>query len=124
MDAYMIGFMAMLITLIAQRRFRSIGQDALGNVQADVWQAISGLPGALVGQEICLLSSTRDPEFELGCQNATAFVAALAASHDVDAADPGAAFTGSVGAGQFSLEQGDCDVWALWSDYFGRHLSA
>ena len=124
MDAYMIGFMAMLITLVAERHFRSIGQDALGNVQADAWQEITGLPGALVGEEICLLSSTRDPEFELGCENAAAFVAALAAPHDVDVGNPGAAFVGSASAGQFYDQQGDRDVWALWSDYFGRHLSA
>lgn len=119
MSPYMVGFMAMLITLAARRHFASISQDALGNVQQDAWQALTGLSGAMMGQEVCLLSSAGDAEFELGCENAARFMAALAAQQDAAAAgDPDAAFCDAGSGGQFGSGQAGRDIWALWSEYF------
>ncbi|MBA5775977.1 hypothetical protein H2509_02415 [Stappia sp. F7233] len=77
LDAYMVGFLVMLITLVAQRRVHSLGSDTLGNVQADAWQEITGLPGNIVGEEACLLSATGHRDFERGCENASKLMNAI-----------------------------------------------
>lgn len=121
LEAYMVGFMSMLITLIAQRSVGSIGTDALGNIQADTWQEITGLPGSLFGEEMCLLSACGHRDFERGCGNAARLIAAMTGqrgAEGVELADLG------LGSAMFEPLTGqiriDEDVWTLWSDYFVR----
>ena len=124
LEAYMVGFLSMLITLIAQRSVSSIGSDALGNVQADTWQEITGLPGSLFGEEMCLLSASGHRDFERGCHNAAMLVTAMTARRSTE----GIAFVepcldGAMYGSLTDQMRIDEDVWTLWSDYFERARS-
>ena len=77
LDPYMIGFMIMLITLIAKREAKVRTSQALAHAQSSAWAAITGMRGDLVGEEVALLSATRDEAFEIGCYNALVFGRAL-----------------------------------------------
>ncbi len=49
----------------------------LGNVQVDCWQHLTGSPNADIGDEILLLSTTRDPEFLSGVEVAVDLLSEL-----------------------------------------------
>jgi hypothetical protein len=70
LDPYMIGFMSMLITLVAKEEARNLGVDALGVVQVEAWKAITNSDIDDIGGEICLLSAGNDNAFQYGCENA------------------------------------------------------
>jgi hypothetical protein len=70
LDPYMIGFMSMLITLVAKEEAHNLGVDALGVVQVEAWKAITNSDIDDIGGEICLLSAGRDSAFQSGCENA------------------------------------------------------
>lgn len=124
LDAYMVGFLVMLITLIAQRRVSSLQSDTLGIVQADAWAELTGLPGELVGEETCLLSSIGHRDFERGCENAVTMMNAMIAHADQERG------RSSPFAGDYSTDEltnpppglGDSDhdrhLQNLWRDYF------
>jgi hypothetical protein len=76
-DPYVIGFLGILVTFIATRSIGPLDTDDLAAVQAGAWTDITGMPGDLVGEEICFLSASNDSRFMLGCRNAEAFVQAL-----------------------------------------------
>jgi hypothetical protein len=76
-DPYVIGFLGMLITLIAMRSTGPLDTDDLGAVQAGAWTDITGMSGDFVGEEICFLSASNDNRFTFGCRNAESFVRAL-----------------------------------------------
>lgn len=123
MDAYMVGFLTMLITLIAQRRVHSIGSEALGIVQADAWQEITGLPGELVGEEACLLSANGHREFMRGCTNAGKLESALTAQSGslwFSSENPDIDNVSTAGNSQRMLDNND--IRTLWSEYFERPL--
>jgi hypothetical protein len=69
-DPYMVGFLAMLITLFAQKEVRSLDGQSLGLVQLDAWGQITRTDAGSIGEEITLLSANGDAAFELGCNNA------------------------------------------------------
>ncbi|MES0812324.1 hypothetical protein ABLO27_22735 [Roseibium sp. SCPC15] len=123
MDAYMVGFLTMLITLIAQRRVHSIGSDALGNVQADAWQDITGLPGELVGEEACLLSANGHRDFMRGCENAGKLETALTTQGGFQWFSSGHSdFDVTATSSEPRQMIDDNDIRALWSEYFERPL--
>jgi hypothetical protein len=70
LDPYMIGFMSMLITLVARQEAGNLGEDALGVVQLEAWKAITKSEADDIGAEICFLSAGRDNAFQSGCENA------------------------------------------------------
>jgi len=74
LEPYMVGFMSMLITLVAGRAANPLGQQAMGLVQIGAWAEITGMKPELVGEEICLLSSNSDGAFAAGCRNAAVFL--------------------------------------------------
>lgn len=127
LDAYMVGFLVMLITLVAQRRVHSLASDALGNVQADAWQEITGLPGNLVGEETCLLSAAGHRDFERGCENATRLMDALISGAE---RDPSPEAGGGLGGAVFDANasatlppglgdtEHDRHLQMLWREYF------
>jgi hypothetical protein len=78
-EPYVLGFLGMLITLVATRDIGKLHATALASVQAGAWADITGSDGALVGEEICFLSVAGDQRFDLGCRNARAFFEALGA---------------------------------------------
>ncbi|WP_421854335.1 hypothetical protein [Oricola sp.] len=74
-DPYMIGFLAMLITLAARNRTDNlIADEALGLVQLQVWGDITGVADSEIGEAITLLSTSRNVEFGAGCENALKFL--------------------------------------------------
>ena len=72
-----IGFLATLVTLIAQRHCGPMRNHALAAVQSNVLNAVTGIGPELIGEEICLLSSREDPAFAAGARGAVAFLDAL-----------------------------------------------
>ena len=121
LDAYMIGFVTMLITRIATDRVHAIDTEALGIVQANAWQDITGLPGELMGEEACLLSAGNHSDFCRGCQNAESLVAAMSAVRL-------RRWEGTEKSGSendhpnLRPDVDDQDIQSLWSDYFEKHI--
>lgn len=76
-NPYIIGFMAMLITIIARMEAGKISDHALCLVQTQVWDDITARSGT-IGEDVLLLSSARHRDFENGCRNAAAFASLLA----------------------------------------------
>lgn len=72
-----IGFLATLVTLLAQRHCGPMRSHALAAVQSEVLNAVTGIGPELIGAEICLLSSREDPAFAIGARGAAAFLEAL-----------------------------------------------
>ena len=72
-----IGFLATLVTLVAQRDCGPMRSDTLAAVQADVLNAVTGTGPELIGEEICLWSSRADPAFAAGVGGAAAFLEAM-----------------------------------------------
>jgi hypothetical protein len=74
MEPYAVGFIVMLISIIARRAEASLDARELGLVQREAWSQITGLQADLVGEAVVRLSSTRNESFACGCRNAVAFV--------------------------------------------------
>ena len=70
LQPYMVGFMGMLISLLARNASPTIGSQATGLVQQDSWARLTGCDACLIGEEMCLLSSQDDPKFAEGCHAA------------------------------------------------------
>ena len=79
-DPYVQGFIATAITLILARASGKISSNLIGNVQISTWRAITGLDGAVFGENVCLYSTERNPLFDDGCKNAMQFIRQL--DHD------------------------------------------
>jgi len=123
LDAYMVGFLTMLISLVARRYIHSIDSETLGNVQAEAWQEITGLPGELVGEEACLLSADGHQDFMRGCENAGRLDTALTARGGFrwfNSGSPDPEHSLLSGEGRPMLE--DTDIHALWQEFFERPL--
>lgn len=78
-DPYVIGFMAMLITLISRVEVGRLDSDALGAVQTGAWQDITGLSGSAIGEDMLHLGAAHDRNFEAGCRDAVTFGSMLVA---------------------------------------------
>lgn len=82
-----IGFLATLVTLIAQRHCGPMRNHALAAVQAHVLNAVTGIGPELIGEEICLLTSHEDPAFAAGARGAVAFLEMLRPATELDELD-------------------------------------
>lgn len=100
-----LGFLATLVTLIAERTCGELRNHALASVQASVLTALTGAGPEVIGEEICLLSSRRDPAFTAGSIGAVAFLDAM----NADQSQPG-------GEGS-ALDD-------LWNEHVERHIKA
>jgi hypothetical protein len=69
-DPYIIGFMIMLISIIARIETGRIAGDSLCKVQRKAWEDITRTNSNMMIEEMMLLDTTHDREFELGCRNA------------------------------------------------------
>ena len=138
-DPYLIGFLGMLITLMAKVATEGrIGDDGLALVQLEAWSDITGEQDGLVGQEICLLSLGQNADFNRGCHNARRFMQVFHGADDLyglsETADPDAA--GPSGADDIlaaentvlppehahAFGQGGMLAAALWERYFDQHI--
>lgn len=77
---YVVGFMVMLITIIAKTEIGKIEGQTLCIVQAKAWEDITGIKSGLIGEDVLLLSAARNREFETGCHNAMGFASLLIGS--------------------------------------------
>lgn len=123
-DPYMVGFMIMLITIAARIETGKIEGEALCRVQARSWEDITTVRSGLIGEEVLLLSTACNREFETGCRNAVAFGSMLVGNSILFA-----------GAGMGwqdrhrDLQEADStiaerdDVSAAWERFFDAHVS-
>jgi hypothetical protein len=81
-DPYVIGFLGLLITLVAERAVGGLGQQALALVQIDAWREITRAGNADIGEDITLLSTAADASFTAGCSDAEALFAELMPAAD------------------------------------------
>jgi hypothetical protein len=120
-NAYVIGYIGTLITLFAERDAGGLGDTLLASVQADAWSDITRSDKALIGEEICFLSTADDGIFNLGCRNATSFFVALDAA---GAGEPESRLDAPVDeSGERALVQAMRESCSgLWMQYFDAHL--
>ena len=112
-----LGFLATLVTLIVERKCGELRTHALASAQSSVLNALTGIGPELVGEEICLLSSRRDPAFTAGSMGALAFLEAL------DATRPSAGeLVGVDPIGPPPSEAGSKTLDEIWHDHVERHL--
>jgi hypothetical protein len=76
-DPYIIGFMVMLISIIARMQSGKMSEDSLCLVQCRAWEDITAMQSDLMAEQLLLLSTDRNRDFELGCHNAAAFSSVL-----------------------------------------------
>src|SRR5712664_1049604 len=69
-DPYMIGFMVMLISIIARIESGKIAGNSMSLVQCRAWEDITRMRSDMMAEELLLLSTARNRDFELGCHNA------------------------------------------------------
>ncbi|POR47136.1 hypothetical protein [Bosea psychrotolerans] len=77
---HVIGFLATLVTCLAERHSGELRSHAMASIQASVLRRLTGIGEELIGERITLLSSLGDPSFEAGCAGALAFLAAREAA--------------------------------------------
>ena len=126
LDPYMVGFVGMLITLIARRAVGPLDANAMAMVQTEAWADISGMRAELIGEEIFYLSSVQDKSFAGGCGNARAF---LEAYFHQSIEDEMMDWTGAAGAGVYAGSGEHLDIHAggdasfLWRLFFDSRLA-
>ncbi|MBX6329420.1 MAG: hypothetical protein IRY89_12680 [Pseudolabrys sp.] len=114
-DPYIVGFLAMLITLIARRSAGALGRDDLALIQSRAWADITGMPADLFGEEVCYYDAARDRRFASGCRNAELFFRGLDMVKRASEEE--------LGGGAASARFAEADAGAvLWSRYFDAHL--
>lgn len=120
-DPYVIGFMAMLITLVSRVEVGRLDDSALGLVQTGAWQDITGLSGDALGEDMLQLGAAHDHGFETGCRNAVTFGSMLvtrsllfagAARMWQDAADPNR-----------TPPAARDDISGAWEQFFDAHAT-
>ncbi|MCW5567025.1 MAG: hypothetical protein KIS84_02215 [Dokdonella sp.] len=116
-DPYVVGFLAMLITLVAQKEESRLGDQALGLVQLDAWEEITRVKTSNIGEEICLLSANGDTAFLSGCRNAQRMF-------DAFAAEPSVGDGVSAGEAEPSAGTQSGAASQLWSLLFDDRLGA
>jgi hypothetical protein len=115
-DPYIIGFIVMLISVIARLEGGRIADRALCRVQSRAWQDITSMQGSAIVEELLLLSSARNREFELGCHNAATFGSILFGT---------SILLEGAGVPQLAMPDGFLqreDVSAAWAQYFDAHV--
>jgi len=122
LDPYMVGFLVMLITLLAKRKVDALDSQTLGLVQCEAWTEITGMKSDLIGAEVIHLSAAGHKTFELGCRDAVAFDLALHGTSTAGVFD--------LGSGMMDDTLNACvnnparkiienqDILALWDHYF------
>ncbi len=110
---YVIGFLTNLITLVAMEAADPDPNDALGLVQSESWQALTGVSAHLIGEKISLLSMAENEDFYRGRGNAARFFDALIAHRSDMLQLPTQAGTTTYGS---SLQQPSSTLTHLWNE--------
>lgn len=72
-----LGFLTALVTSMARQAGSDLPEHALASVQARVLAGLTGVGPELIGEEICLLSSTGESSFAEGAAAGASFFALL-----------------------------------------------
>lgn len=72
-----LGFLTALVTAMARQAANNLPEHALASVQARVLAGLTGVGVELIGEEICLLSSTAESSFAEGAAAGASFFALL-----------------------------------------------
>lgn len=118
LNPYVVGFLAMLISLAAERATGGLDSQSAGLVQLGAWREVTGCNNDLIGEEICLLSTANDGLFGQGCNNARRFMSAITRAESND--DPDVPRGYSVHGMDYDLTT----AMALWSEYFDAYITA
>lgn len=122
LEPYMVGFLVMLITLLAKRDIDALDSQALGLVQSEAWSEVTGMRSDLIGAEVIHLSAAGNKTFELGCADAVAFDLALHGTSVAGVFNLGFGMLDdalSAGVNNPARRISDSrDVMALWDHYF------
>jgi len=128
-DPYLVGFIVMLITTIAERECDLRDSPLLAHVQSAAWADITGLESDLIGEEVLLLSAARHKEFEHGCEDALAFAELLYCNvkypgdYNYSGREEYTDSLGSGFGGAGAIEARN-DVEPLpWAHYFDEHVT-
>lgn len=125
-DPYIIGFLVMLISIVARLESSRISGDSLCLVQRRAWEDITEMNSEAMAEQLLLLSTDRNQDFELGCHNAAAFSAILFGTETL-----------AEGVGLANLERWPAkleddppkafaqreDVVAAWNQFFDAHVA-
>ena len=126
-DPYVIGFMVMLISIIARMQSGRISEDSLCVVQCRAWEDITEMQSDLMAEQLLLLSTDRNRDFELGCHNAAAFSSVLFGATTLQ---EGAGVPGpdrwpdkleSEATRVFAQRE---DVSSVWTQFFDVHIAS
>lgn len=123
-DPYMVGFMVMLITIAARIETGKIEGEALCRVQAKSWEDITTVRSGIIGEEVLLLSTACNQDFEAGCRNALAFGSMLV-GNSILFAGAGKRWEdrhNDLQEANSSITERD-DVSAAWERFFDAHIS-
>ncbi|MDO8979554.1 MAG: hypothetical protein Q7V17_10030 [Afipia sp.] len=122
---YIVGFMVMLITIIAKIEIGKIGGQTLCLVQAKAWEDITAMRSNLIGEEVLLLSAARNRDFEIGCQNAMTLGSMLIGNSILKMG-----LTAEWQDQNLDLRDGATAIWSerddvssLWERFFDAHVS-
>lgn len=123
-DPYVVGFTMMLITIVSRIEIGKIEGQALCHVQGKAWSDITEQSNP-IGEDMILLSTARNRDFEIGCRNAVTFVSMLVSRSIL--------FTG---AGDWNDQHPDlqdiatfsalaerADMSVAWEQFFDAHIS-
>lgn len=116
LSPYIVGFMTMLISLIAERATGGLTSQSAGLVQLEAWQRVTGCNNNNIGEEICLLSSGNDPFFQEGCINAARFLAAITRGASDDPHLPR-------GYADHGIDYDPAVATLLWAEYFDARVN-
>ena len=127
-DPYIIGFIVMLISIIARLENSKISGNSMCVVQCRAWEEITAMTSEMMAEQLVLLSTDRNRDFELGCQNAAAFSAILFGTETLQEG------AGVAGAERWlnRSEEGEPatgfvqreDVDAAWIQFFDVHIAS
>jgi hypothetical protein len=125
-DPYIIGFLVMLISIVARLESSRISGNSLCLVQCRAWEDITASTSDLMAEQLLLLSTDRNRDFELGCRNAAAFSATLFGTGTLH---EGAGLTGLERWSEPEYEPTTSfaqreDVTAAWSQFFDAHIAS
>jgi hypothetical protein len=124
-DPYVIGFLVMLISIVARLESSRISGNSLCVVQCRAWEDITASASDMMAEQLVLLSTDRNRDFELGCSNAAAFGATFFGAGTLQ---EGAGLTGLESWSDepedetiMSFAQRE-DVTAAWAQFFDAHI--
>jgi hypothetical protein len=126
-DPYIVGFLVMLISIVARLESGKISGDALCLVQCRAWEEITATESDAMAEQLLILSADRNRDFEFGCRNAAAFSAILFGTetlHEgigVGSLEPWANGVEDDAAMTFTQRE---DVALAWTQFFDAHVAS